>query len=172
MAHLAFPPVDGTQVALGALAASVPVLAIVQTWPNHRGDRAALKRDLEILALIPDDSAARGEFREHVDASIRGLVAVTGVISGVRGMRPVLGLPARFLQAAVVSIALWAAGFYLTTTNDDPDEAFGWRFALGIGLHVVSLTVLLVVSQWTKKQRRLEELRKARPAVSEGSPAA
>lgn len=107
--------------AAGAVAlAAVAFVALIAQWPTSRGDRAAVKRDLEILQMLPSESASRERLLAHIDATIRSMT----------GERPA------GLTLVVVGTGLTATGVALI--------AFGWtldnpvlRFAVvsfGVGL--------------------------------------
>jgi hypothetical protein len=54
----------------------LPILgAVAQRIRRPEGSYRLIKRDLELLASLPEDSAARSSLLRHVDRSIEGLIS-------------------------------------------------------------------------------------------------
>lgn len=62
--------------------------------------RAKIKHDVELLALLPDDSEARGAVREHIDESVRRLLLLEQDAAGKRNDPAGIGVAAFLLALA------------------------------------------------------------------------
>ena len=58
----------------GGFAVAVGLIAVAREWASSRGARSRIKQDIDLLGLLPDDSAARDALRTHVDRSISRLI--------------------------------------------------------------------------------------------------
>ncbi|MFJ1752213.1 hypothetical protein [Kitasatospora sp. NPDC088134] len=84
------------------------VFAVLGAFLNRRHQqprgRHRVKMDLELLALLPEESGVKDELREHIDGTLRRIIGVEGV---ARRDAFGIGVAALFL---VVSVALFVAG--------------------------------------------------------------
>lgn len=102
-------------------AAAVGSLAVAREALQVRGTRTTLKQDLEILAMLPPESAIRDRLQEDIEARITDLINrerrrdLFGIVLGLCFV--VTGLPFLVRAADVGGIGWWSFGSALVVVG-------------------------------------------------------